>query len=127
MKSIVTKCLEKAAIYGHQSIAFPVLGVGNLGYPVDAVAKGMIEAMIEYTEGNPNSSITDIKIVIFHRDTTAQEVSSDGMNLKYEYGFQLLYRSMTTNFNILLFAFDLYHLPQVKHDIVMKVQAFYTC
>ena len=64
-----------AAANSHQSIAFPVLGVGNLGYPVDEVAKGMIEAMIEYTEGNSTSSISDVKIVIFHRNTTAQKVS----------------------------------------------------
>ena len=68
--------MEKAAINGHQSIAFPVLGVGNLGYPVDEVAKGMIEAVIEYTERNPNSSITDVKIVIFHLDSKAQTVST---------------------------------------------------
>ena len=65
-----------AAANSHQSIAFPVLGVGNLGYPVDEVAKGMIEAMIEYTEGNPTSSIRDVKIVIFHRNTAGLKVST---------------------------------------------------
>ena len=58
----------------HQSIAFPALGTGNLRYPGDEVAKAMIEAVIEYTEKNPNSSIKDVKIVIYHLDHGTQKV-----------------------------------------------------
>ena len=63
-----------AATNGHQSIAFPALGTGNLKYPADEVAKAMIEAMIEYTQKNPNSCIKDVKIVIYSQDVQTQQV-----------------------------------------------------
>ena len=67
-------CLTMASNNNHQSIAFPALGTGNLRYPGDEVAKAMIEAVIEYTEKNPNSSIKDVKIVIYSQDVSTQQV-----------------------------------------------------
>ena len=52
------------------------MGTGNLRYPGDEVAKAMIEAVIEYTEKNPNSSIKDVKIVIYHLDHGTQKVKT---------------------------------------------------
>lgn len=63
-----------AASNRHRSIAFPALGTGNLGYPGKEVAKAMVEAVIDYTERSPASSVTDVKIVIFHRDYPTQKV-----------------------------------------------------
>lgn len=66
-------CLTKAAANGYQSIAFPALGTGNLRYPEGDVAQAMIEAVIEYAEENPNSSLKDVKIVIYHLDHKTQK------------------------------------------------------
>lgn len=73
---IVKECLDLASGQNHSSIAFPALGTGNLSYPEQNVAKCMIEAVIEYIEKNPQSSVTDVKIVVFHRDRKTQAVSS---------------------------------------------------
>ncbi|XP_067934852.1 protein mono-ADP-ribosyltransferase PARP14-like isoform X2 [Watersipora subatra] len=68
LKGIVATCLSMAASESHTSITFPALGTGNLRYPVDQVSKGMIEAVTEYAESNPHSSIVGVKIVIYHLD-----------------------------------------------------------
>lgn len=69
-------CLNQAATFGHTSIAFPALGTGNLQYPEQNVAQSMIETVIRYAEKYPNSSITDVKIVIYHLDQKTQMVCS---------------------------------------------------
>ncbi|XP_067933230.1 protein mono-ADP-ribosyltransferase PARP14-like [Watersipora subatra] len=69
---IVGKCLTMASSHNHQSIAFPALGTGNLRYPEAEVAKTMIEAVLEYADGNPNSSLKDVKIVIYYLDHKTQ-------------------------------------------------------
>ena len=74
LKEIVNKCLQKAQTKGYQSIAFPALGTGKLGYPADEVAKAMLQAAIEYAEKNADGSVTTVKIVIFHTDTIIQQV-----------------------------------------------------
>lgn len=74
LSQIVVECLTQAATNGHQSIAFPALGTGNLGYPEKAVAKTIIEAVTKYAEKNPNTSVKDVKIVIFHSDIKTQKV-----------------------------------------------------
>lgn len=67
-------CLTMAAAKKHQSITFPALGTGNLRYPVKEVSKAMIEAVIDYAEANPKSSIRDVRIVIFSKDKPTIEV-----------------------------------------------------
>ena len=62
-----------AAASGHQNITFPALGTGNLRYPVDEVAKAMIEATTEYVESNSA--------------TTLKEVSDFILSLNFEYSF----------------------------------------
>ena len=47
------------------SIAFPVLGTGVLGSPVDEVARIMLQVIADFSEGNPNSSIRNVYIVVY--------------------------------------------------------------
>lgn len=74
LEKIVKKCLDQAVAQGHSSIAFPALGTGNLKYPEQEVAKGMIEAVIDYAKTNPGNCITDVKIVIYLKDIKTQMV-----------------------------------------------------
>ena len=74
LKKMVKDCLEMSTSRGHQSITFPALGTGNLRYPVNEVAKAMIEAMIEYVEGNPDTTIHDVRIVIYNLDKKTLQV-----------------------------------------------------
>ena len=65
---MVEACLQITEKERHTSIAFPALGTGNLNYPEHEVAKCMIDAAVEYFSTNTNSSIRDVKIVIFYAD-----------------------------------------------------------
>ena len=67
-------CLEKSASVNHNSIAFPALGMGVKGFPTDVVAKSMIEAITEYSETNPNSSLTLINVYLFEKSVTPAQV-----------------------------------------------------
>jgi len=67
-------CLNKAASNGHVSIAFPALGTGNLNYPPALSAQYMIEAVMEYAQENPKSSITQVKVIVYHLDIKTKKV-----------------------------------------------------
>ncbi|XP_060065166.1 uncharacterized protein LOC132545501, partial [Ylistrum balloti] len=60
-------CLEEATSYSTTSIAFPTLGIGSLGYPANVVAKEMINCVKEFSDDNPQTTLTDIRIVIFNK------------------------------------------------------------
>jgi len=60
-------CLNKAASNG-------ALGTGNLNYPPALSAQYMIEAVMEYSQENPKSSITQVKVIVFHLDIKTKKV-----------------------------------------------------
>ncbi|KAF6033906.1 PARP14 [Bugula neritina] len=68
LKQIMMNCLNKAASNGYVSIAFPALGTGNLNYPPAMSAQYMIEAIMEFSQENPESSITQVKVIVYHLD-----------------------------------------------------------
>lgn len=78
---MVIGCLHLATTNRHQSIAFPVLGTGKLGYPGNEAAKGMLEPIIDYAQKVPNSSIRVVKIVIYHQDFAVQKVGFRYINV----------------------------------------------
>ena len=47
------------------SIAFPVLGTGVLGSPIEEVARIMLQVIADFSEGKPSSSIEDVYIVVY--------------------------------------------------------------
>ncbi|XP_046562803.1 protein mono-ADP-ribosyltransferase PARP14-like isoform X2 [Haliotis rubra] len=69
LQTLVAKCLKKASDKQYRSIAFPALGTGNLGYPRDVVAKTMMETMEQFGQDNPTTSLQEVKIVVYHKDT----------------------------------------------------------
>ena len=72
---MVLSCLRLADRERHTSIALPVLGTGNLGYPAQEVARCMINTTMEYIGDNSYSTIRDVKIVIYTADRQTQSVS----------------------------------------------------
>ncbi|XP_021359151.1 poly [ADP-ribose] polymerase 14-like isoform X2 [Mizuhopecten yessoensis] len=60
-------CLEIATSYCVNSIAFPTLGSGSLRFPADVVADSMIKCVKEFTDDNPQTSLTEIRIVIYNQ------------------------------------------------------------
>ena len=71
---MVVSCLEKASKLKLTSIAFPALGMGQLQYPDDVVAKRMFSAADTFISDNPDSTIKDIKFIIYHKDSKAAKV-----------------------------------------------------
>ena len=81
LRGIVEKCLQKADELGGTSIAFPVIGAGNLNFPPAAASRIMLEETINFCQINPSSVVKDIRFAVFQQDqalTTAfaQEVAT---------------------------------------------------
>nr|KAG5699798.1 hypothetical protein BaRGS_013518 [Batillaria attramentaria] len=74
LEQTVTKCLTEASNSGHTSIAFPALGTGNMNYPRDAVAHTMIDAVSQFQQANPTTSLREVRIVVYHKDTQTSQV-----------------------------------------------------
>lgn len=77
VSGVTKKCLALLEQQKLCSIAFPVLGTGNLGYDCKDVAKGMLSAIKEHltkTKKNNKTSIKRIKIVIHNQDQTSKKV-----------------------------------------------------
>ena len=69
-------CLKAASKQHYQSIVFPVLGTGNLGYPVDVVTKTMLDTIKYFETSTPSTSLRDVRIVVYHGDKDIHKVIS---------------------------------------------------
>ncbi|XP_053394612.1 protein mono-ADP-ribosyltransferase PARP14-like [Mercenaria mercenaria] len=61
-------CLNGAHQQKVGSIVFPAIGTGKLGYPKDVVAKEMITSIATFSNDNQQSTIKEVRIVIYHED-----------------------------------------------------------
>ena len=53
---------------GANSIAFPVIGTGNLQFPRDAASRIMLDETVTFCRVNPSSNLRDIRFVVFNQD-----------------------------------------------------------
>ena len=60
---------------GYQSIALPAMGTGNLQFPRDVVANTMFDTAIEFSRANPNTTMKDVRFVLFNKDQPTIDVS----------------------------------------------------
>ena len=74
-KSLVSKCLVQADKDKHVSIAFPVLGTGNLSFPCQVVAKSMYEVVESFSKDYPKTTVKDIRFVIKENKSEKLDVS----------------------------------------------------
>jgi O-acetyl-ADP-ribose deacetylase (regulator of RNase III) len=65
IRNAALNSLRRAEELKLKSIAFPALGTGVAGFPVDECAEVMIGAARDYTEANPDSSIELAVFVLF--------------------------------------------------------------
>lgn len=61
----MTKCLEEANKHDVHNIAFPTLGTGGLGFPINKVAKTMICCVKNHSEKYRDSMLKQILFVVF--------------------------------------------------------------
>ncbi|XP_033744166.1 uncharacterized protein LOC117330056 [Pecten maximus] len=64
----VTKCLQTASDNDLESIAIPGLTTGFLTFPKDIAAKNACECIRKFVKSNQDTSLKDIRIVIYEKD-----------------------------------------------------------
>ena len=75
MENIVMASLNYGHQSGYQSIALPAMGTGNLHFPRDVVANTMFDTVIEFSRVNPNTTLKDVRFVLFNKDQPTIDVS----------------------------------------------------
>ena len=70
----MSSCLQEADKRQATSIAFPAVGTGQLGFPRDIVAKEMFSAVGKFENKHRNSSVTEVKFVVYHKDFATVKV-----------------------------------------------------
>ncbi|XP_067657902.1 protein mono-ADP-ribosyltransferase PARP15-like [Haliotis asinina] len=84
LRHTIHQCLQKASQAGHSTIAFPALGAGVRNYPPHIVADVFKKTIWEYTQLNP-TSLKEIMVVIFHKDTNILKVFQDAFDRDVRY------------------------------------------
>jgi poly [ADP-ribose] polymerase 10/14/15 len=72
----MTHCLQLASDNGRTSIAFPAMGTGSLGYPVELVAFEMFGCVERFKRDCPQTTLKIIKFVIYHKDIELFQVGN---------------------------------------------------
>ena len=71
-----------------RSIAFPVIGSGNLNFPRDAASRIMLEEAISFCQANSGSKVQDIRFVVFQGDqalTAAFKQEMEKLRAKHKF------------------------------------------
>lgn len=68
LRSIVQKCFQKGEELGGTSIAFPVIGAGNLNFPRNEASRIMLDEVVDFCQSNPSSTVKDIRFVVYQQD-----------------------------------------------------------
>jgi poly [ADP-ribose] polymerase 10/14/15 len=90
-QKIVLKCLQESTNSGFFSLAFPALGTGYLNYSKEYVAKTMFAGVEKFNMNNPNSSVTDVKFVIYHADNATLEAFKSACDRKRDAGLYFIH------------------------------------
>ncbi|NWS14875.1 PAR14 polymerase, partial [Pachyramphus minor] len=81
---IITKCLEIAEELSLESITFPAIGTGNLGFPTSVVAKLLFDKVFEFSSKNGVNSLEEVHFLCHPKDTAHIQVSYSGfLSLPY--------------------------------------------
>ena len=68
LRGLFRKCFDKASELGACSIALPLVGTGNLGFPYETAVHIMIQAAVDYSQANPESPLEEFRFVVFSGD-----------------------------------------------------------
>ena len=68
LRQLFRKCFDKASELGACSIALPLVGTGNLGFPYETAVHIMIQAAVDYSQANPESRLEEFRFVVFSGD-----------------------------------------------------------
>ncbi|XP_056010562.1 uncharacterized protein LOC125682389 [Ostrea edulis] len=66
---IAVKCLKKAQQENYTSLSFPALGTGVYKYPGNLSAKGLFDAIVEFTTNTSSTSLDTVTVVLYEEST----------------------------------------------------------
>ena len=105
LRNIVQKCLQTGEQLGGTSIAFPVIGTGNLNFPPNDASRIMLEETIGFCQANPSSILREIRFVVYQQDQAlvnafGQEMANLQSSHKFRPAFTVssLFRSIRSKF-----------------------------
>ena len=70
LRKLLLKCFDKASELGACSIGLPLIGTGTLRFPYADAVQIMVEAAVEHSQENPESSLEEFRFVVFIDDQT---------------------------------------------------------
>ena len=68
LRKLFRKCFDKASELGACSIALPLVGTGNLGFPYEIAVQIMIQSAVDYSQANPESPLEEFRFIVFSGD-----------------------------------------------------------
>ena len=75
LRRFVSSCLQETGKNNMTSIAIPPIGVGKLGYDPRFVASVMRDEVFEYSRRNPQTSLKEVRFVLYQSDYPSIQVS----------------------------------------------------
>ena len=73
---LLANCFQEADNNKMKSIAIPPIGTGKLGFDAHFVAKVMHEELFKFSRHNPQTTLRDVRFVVYQRDDRIIQVSS---------------------------------------------------
>ncbi|XP_034371290.1 protein mono-ADP-ribosyltransferase PARP14 [Arvicanthis niloticus] len=77
MKNIIHDCLRTAEDLSLQSIAFPAIGTGNLGFPKPEFAKLIISEVLKFSSRNQLKTLQEVQFLLHPKDHENIQAFSD--------------------------------------------------
>ncbi|XP_017656057.1 protein mono-ADP-ribosyltransferase PARP14 [Nannospalax galili] len=77
MKNIITNCLKDTELLALQSIAFPAIGTGNLGFPKPVFAELIISQVLKFSRKNKLKTLREVQLLLHPKDHENIQAFSD--------------------------------------------------
>ncbi|KAL1787588.1 poly [ADP-ribose] polymerase 14 [Sigmodon hispidus] len=77
MKNIIRECLRATEELSLQSIGFPAIGTGNLGFPKPEFAKLIISEVLKFSSSNHLKSLQEVQFLLHPKDQENIQAFSD--------------------------------------------------
>nr|XP_021490328.1 poly [ADP-ribose] polymerase 14 [Meriones unguiculatus] len=77
MKNIICECLRLTQVLSLQSVAFPAIGTGNLGFPKPEFAKLIISEVLKFSSKNQLKSLQEVQFLLHPKDQENIQAFSD--------------------------------------------------
>ena len=71
----MSNCLREVHQRSLRSVAFPAIGTGQLGFPAKVVAEVMIDEIHKFSQNNPQTTLRDMRFVVYPKDTKTIQVN----------------------------------------------------